>query len=185
VPERAASVIILAEDQEQQNLARRYLLRVDARYQRRLRLLPLPGRQQSGSQYVREQFPKQVRECRRRISRGASCLLIVLTDADERTTREREETLEKVLSGYGQARIGSKERIVVLIPKWQIETWIKCLLGKRVSEDDKTTDQPAVTAREISAAAHTLYAWARPNAKVGTTCVPSLTAALPRWRKIG
>lgn len=178
-----SQVVVLAEDQEHQLLVRRYLQRVDRHYKPpRVRLLPLTSK--CGSQYVREQFPIQVKECRRLLAK-ASCLLVVITDADNLTTRRREQTLHEELKTSGQATVASNEPIAVFIPKWQVETWIKCLLGESVNESDKTTDRPPVKPPQIAEAAQTLFDWARPNAKVSGTCVASLTSALPRWRMLG
>src|ERR1700683_2158587 len=118
--DRIANIIILAEDQEHQNLARRYLLRVNPKNSRRLRLVPLPGSRQGGSQYVREQIPKQVKVCRDTLGRRASCMLIVLTDADNLTTKGREETLHTAVLGDGQSGVKQAEPIILLIPKWQV-----------------------------------------------------------------
>lgn len=184
MPDRIARIIVLAEDQEHQNLVRRYLLRCGHEY-RSFDFIALPGNRGCGSQYVREHFPTQVAKCRETLGRRASCLLVVVTDADNLMTVEREQSLHEELAQTGHSQIQLGEPIVILIPKWQVETWIKCLLGQTVLETDKDTDRPAVDAKETDTAAKTLYEWTRPNARVGTTCVPSLRAALPRWLRIG
>jgi len=176
--ERIANIIILAEDQEHQSLVYRYLLRA-GHNDRGFRKIPLPGNRQCGSQYVREKFPEQVRECRGTLGRRTSCLLVVITDADNLTPAQREETL------LGQCRVVATEPIVILIPKWQVETWIKCALGQVVLEDDRDSDRPPVDSHQIRRAAETIFEWARPGAHVGETCVNSLRAALPRWLRIG
>ncbi len=182
--ERIASIIILAEDQEHQNLVYRYLLRA-GHSDRCFRRVSLPGNRQCGSQYVREQFSKQVSEFRGTLGRRASCMLIVITDADNLTTMQREQTLHAELDRSGSRAVGDQELIVILIPKWQVETWIKCLLGQQVSEDDPHTDRPPVDSAQIKRAAEIAFDWARPGAQLGTTCVDSLRTALPRWRRIG
>jgi hypothetical protein len=185
VADRVANIFILAEDQEQQILARRYIQRASPQIARRIRPIDLPGSKQCGSQYVREQFPIQVKECRSRNGRKASCMLVVLTDADDLTTARREKELHEALADDGQSPVKQEEMIIIFIPKWQVETWIKCLLGEATSEADKKTDQPPVTATQIADAARTLHEWARPHAHIGATCVPSLKKALPRWRRLG
>lgn len=183
MPDRASLVVILAEDQEHQNLVWHYLKHCTA-YKKKMkcvRKLPLPGGRGCGSQYVRQQFPGQVAACRRR---HASNLLIVITDADNLSTAAREQTLLDELSQNNQIPIGP-EAIVILVPKWQVETWVKCLLGQAVQEDDEDTDKPPVTGPQVIAASSTLHDWARPNAQIGATCVDSLRSALPRWQGIG
>lgn len=184
MPDRIATIIVLAEDQEHQNLVRRYLLRCGHGY-RTFRFIPLPGNRGSGSQYVREHFPEQLGKCRETLGRRASCLLIVITDADNLTPAAREQTLHTELQQCGQPPVSTTEPVVVLIPKWQVETWIKCLIGQSVSENDKDIDRPPVDSSQIRIAALILYEWARPNAQPGVTCVASLASALPRWRRIG
>jgi hypothetical protein len=184
VTERVANIIILAEDQEHEILVKRYLQR-SGHNERSVRPVALPGSRQSGSQHVREQFPKQVKECRGTLGRRASCLLIVITDADNLSTMQREQTLHAELERMGVAHLSHTEPIVILIPKWQVETWIKCALGQVMSENDKDSDRPPVNAEQIKLAARTIFEWARPGAQAPATCVPSLLTALPRWQKIG
>jgi len=184
VAERVANIVILGEDQEHVNLVRRYLLRA-GQSDRNFRPVPLPGNRGCGSQYVREQFPGQVAECRMRLGRGALCVLIVLADADHLTTVEREQTLHEELNLAGENAVIPNEPVIVLIPKWQVETWIKCALGQHMSEDDRDTDRPPVSSDDVRESARIIFDWARPSARVGATCVPSLSNAMPRWRRIG
>lgn len=179
----ASQVIILAEDQEHQNLVWHYLKRCTVYRDRmgRVRKAALPGKKGCGSQYVREQFPREVQACR---SRHANTLLIAITDADNLSVDEREQTLHNALAQSTYPAIQESDPVVILIPKWQVETWVKCLLGHTIREDDKTSDQPPVSAREITEAAGILHDWSRPNAPAGATCVDSLRAALPRWGRI-
>lgn len=146
--------------------------------------MPLPGNRGCGSQYVREQFSKQVSACRSTLGRKASCMLIVIADADQLTIAQREQTLHAQLTQSVGPPVVPNEPIIILIPKWQVETWIKCLLGQVMSEDDPNTDRPPVDADQIRRAARTVFDWARPGASVGATCVPSLVTALLSWRRI-
>ncbi len=184
MPEHPSAIVILAEDQEHQNLVWHYLKNCPQyrRKMRDVRKVALPGSQGCGSQYVREQFPKEVAECRKRHLKP---LLIVITDADNLSAVEREQTLHKELAENNHNAVNAAEPIVILVPKWQVETWIKCLVGQTVLESDKNSDRPAVTTQDIVNASRTLHEWARPNAQVGHSCVNSLNAALPRWLRIG
>jgi len=182
--EHASEVVILAEDQEHHNLVW-HSLRNCAQYRRRMgrvRKVALPGSRGSGSQYVREQVPVQVAACR---ARRARTLLLVVTDADNLTAAGREQTLHDELARAGREPVADEEMVIIIVPKWQVETWDRCLLGQPVREDDPDPDRPPVAAGEITTAAGALYDWARPNAAVGATCVESLRAALPRWSRVG
>lgn len=187
MPERVANIIVLCEDQEQQNLIRRYLgcLNLKNLSQKNPRYLSTLGKDGCGSQYVRKQFPKQVAMCRGTLGKKTKCLLIVMTDADNLTVKSREQTLYGELKSVNLTAVTNDEPIVILIPKWQIETWIKCLLGIPMREDDQFSDRPPVQPDQIKTAAVTLFDWTRPNAQIGVTFVPSLRSALPRWLRIG
>ena len=184
MPDHPSTVVILAEDQGHQNLVWHYLRNCAShrRMMGRVRKVALPGSRGCGSQYVREQFPVQVAACH---AQQANNLLIVITDADNLSAVERERTLHSELAKNTHSAITATEPVVILIPKWQVETWVKCLLGQAVAENDPDTDRPPVTAGQIIAASSTLHDWARPHAPIGSTCVPSLRSALVRWVRIG
>jgi hypothetical protein len=186
VPERIANKIILAEDAEQQNLVRRYL--VMCGHSDPFRLVPLPARSSGGSgeKYVREKYAEQVQACRSSVGRRASCVLIVIIDADQAETVHRARQLASELEKAGmQARV-EDEPIVILIPKRHVETWIRALLGNYVDESIDYTKAPykAPTPNEIAEAVSALHEWTRPNAQSGPTSPPSLTTSMPEWKKI-
>ena len=186
MPKRIANKFILAEDVEQQNLVRRYLERCGHTREFRLAPLPCKGIGGSGEKYVRDKYPEQVQACRSSLGINTSALLIVIVDADKRTTDERRKQLADSLSAAGKPPRTDGEPIVVLIPKRHVETWIHALLNELVDEDTDYTKAPynSPTREDIRSAAETLYAWTRPNAKVGPTSPSSLTDSIPEWRKI-
>ncbi|MGH9481924.1 MAG: hypothetical protein ACRD1L_07495 [Terriglobales bacterium] len=172
MPNFPTSAIVLVEDQEQQNLIRRFL---EARGQGWARYAPLPNGQGSGEQYVRQQFPRELENLRARMPR-AQTILIVMTDADRLTTAQRRSQLAGALPG---------EPVVILIPKRHVETWLGALNGHAVNEDDDYHGQFSST-REINAAARALYASSRPNQPQPANCahLPSLLDSLPEWSRI-
>lgn len=76
-------------------------------------------------------------------------------------------------------------RIVLLIPRRHIETWIRCLLSESVNEEQDRKLGPKLEREDLNRACGELYNWSRPYAALGSTCVDSLQIALPEWRKIG
>jgi hypothetical protein len=108
-----------------------------------------------------------------------------MTDADNLSPFERRETLQEELRCQDLPAVADSEPIIIFIPKWQVETWVRCALGSQVEEFDRTTDRPAINAEQIKRAAETIYSWSRTNADIGSTCVPSLRAALSDWARIG
>jgi hypothetical protein len=184
VPDRIANKIILAEDREQQNLVRRYLERC-GHNTRDLRLVALPAKTTGGSgeKYVRDQYVGQVRASRSSRGKRASALLIVIVDADSETTAARASQLSAALNTAGEATLSGHEPIVLLIPKRNVETWIRALLGNAVDEE---TDykKPTPTSVEIRNSADKLYKHTRPGASLPTGHPQSLAHSIPEWRKI-
>jgi hypothetical protein len=185
VPDRIANVVIVVEDQEQQNLAYRYLERCkprltyrECRFER-----PAKGSGGSGEQFVRNRYPAEVKEHRRRVGKGASALLVVMVDADMETTEWRASQLSDALTTASMDGRRDDEPIVLLIPKRHVETWIRALLGNQVDEETDYT-RPTPTTKDIKEAAAKLHEWTRPVANPGPTSPLSLTASLPEWRKI-
>ncbi len=186
--ERVARTIVLVEDKPQQNLVRRYLQRCrgNAYSDRQIDWRPLPAGRGSGEQYVRLEYPKQTRSCRSSLGKRASCLLIVMTDADTRETRKRGEQLSQELMAAEMEPRETAEPIVVLIPKRHVETWIQALLGKEVDEETDYTRAPhsSPSTEQIKRAANRAYDLTRPNTPLDAVRPPSLKASIPEWTKI-
>jgi hypothetical protein len=114
----------------------------------------------------------------------AESLLIVLIDADDDSVEERRRQLNERAQRAGLQTVGSDE-IALLIPKRHIETWIRALLGFNVTEEENCKTNKPPTKDQIRQAAERLFEWSRRNAGVGTSCVPSLSVALPTWQMLG
>lgn len=184
---RIATTIVLAEDETHQNFVRRYLQRLWGRdfNDHKIRWSkPQKGRG-SGEQHVRTEYPKEVKACRS-LGTRVSALLIVIVDADKRTADERRRQLTDSLSAAGIPPRDDADSFVVLIPKRHVETWIRALMQETVDEDTDYTKSSysSPTPEEIKSATETLYAWTRPNAQLGPTSPPSLTASIPEWKRI-
>jgi hypothetical protein len=134
VSERIAEVVIVAEDLRQVNFVRRSLKRVESN--RQVRVVRSPTGRGSGEQFVRQQYSEEVERYRNRSTRRKAALIVV-SDADTNTVAYREQQLENELKSDGRAKRKKSEKIVHLIPKRHIETWILCLNGDSV---DETTD---------------------------------------------
>jgi hypothetical protein len=175
---RVSQVIVLAEDERQQRLIYRYLDRF--KLQRVTRFEPPPSGRGSGEQWVRERYPDSVRAFRRR---HADTALIVMIDADTGDVSRRTRQLESALSGGGLSPRTAEEKIVHLIPKRSIETWILNLSGQPVQEETDFRHAPRADDLIVSAA-QTLFEWTRPNVAIPAFCVPSLQFAIPEITRL-
>lgn len=180
--ERIAEVVVLAEDLNQGNFARRYLIRAghDAR-KVAVRLAP-PGKG-SGEQYVREHYPIEVKYYRHRSSSRSAALLVTI-DADVGAVADREAELAASLARGGEAPRQPADAISLLIPKRNIETWVLCLSNEVVDEVTDYKGRKDIQ-QKIRPAAEIFFDWSRANFVVPTHCVPSLRRGLTEVRRLG
>jgi hypothetical protein len=127
-------VVILCEERQQEVFARYFLVSCGVD-RHRIRINICPKGKMAGEQYVREQYPKEVRAYRSR-SNYQTVGIVVVTDADVRTVAGKFHELEGGLEGDCQAKRQAQERVALLIPKRNIETWIHYLWGESVNETD-------------------------------------------------
>jgi hypothetical protein len=184
--ERVSQVILLCEDETHERLAKAYMKECGHKNLERLVRTFVASRLQQGGNvgWVKTEFPRQLRACRQR-HKKAKTLLVVLVDADNLTVEDRRRQLFDKIESEGLEELGQNDPAALLIPKRHVETWIRALLGESVSEDQVCKTHQKPTREEMRLAAKTLFEWSRPNATPGPTCVASLKAALPEWRKIG
>jgi len=168
-------VAVLAEDERHQGFVRRYLYRLGYSGHD-LYPDPLPSGRGCGEQWVRERYATAVGTYRAR-SKHARTALIVAIDADKAGLGQRRRQFS------GLPRRGDDERIVHLIPKRNIETWILCLSGRQVDEETDYSRDAAVD-DFIATAADRFFEWSRTNAPIPGSCIPSLSAAIPEIRRL-
>jgi len=172
--------IVLAEDQRQVTFVRRFLYRLGYRYHD-VRVEALPGSRGCGEQWVRKQYPQSVAALR---NRHAKTALAVMIDADSKTVEERGRQLSSALAEAGIGLRATDEKIAHFIPKRNVETWVLCLIGQRVDEEQDYKREPNIDHEAIRRAAEEFFEWSRLNAAVPGHCIPSLWAAFPEARRL-
>lgn len=117
----SASIILLCEDQRTNTFVRRFLKSRNFR-SRDINTLPLPFEttQGAGEQWVREQFPKQLRAIRGK----ERTVLLVVTDADVGTTANRRARLDRQCDTNKVRRRQPTDPVIVAVPRRNIETWL-------------------------------------------------------------
>ncbi len=128
-----ARIVILCEDLQQQVFVRHFLIKRGFN-PRRIRTNRVPDGRGSGEQYVRNEYPEQVRAYRRK-PKTEDFSLIVVIDADTKTVQNRFNELDEMLDRNSLKKRQSDEKIAIFIPKCNIETWIHYLQGEIVDED--------------------------------------------------
>jgi hypothetical protein len=127
---RRVRLVILCEDRQQEVFARKFFLSRGFHH-RELEFKTAPGGKGSAEQFVREQYPLEVKTYRRKSTYLSSILLAVIIDADVYTVEQRINQLEITSE---QQRL-PHEKIAIFVPKRNIETWIHYLMGESVDEE--------------------------------------------------
>jgi hypothetical protein len=131
---RYARIIVLAEDRRQWNLVRCYLREIGLVKDDRALRSVLCG-QGSAEQFVRRQYPDELRSLRSR-KYQLNLWLVVVIDADTHSVETRLSQLEEEVRKSGFEPLADTEPVFVLVPKRNVETWIWFLLGNPVNESD-------------------------------------------------
>ena len=128
-----ARVIVLCEDRQHEVFMRTFLVSRGVPT-RRIRVRIAPEGRGSGEQYVRTQYPKEVKTYRSKCNH-LNIALAVMIDADMKKVIDRLNELDASLTAAALNRRQPDEKIGNFVPKRNIETWIHYLQGETVGED--------------------------------------------------
>lgn len=117
--ENYTEIVILCEGRQDEVFLRRFL-KQNGYGHHRVRCRPYPAGSGSGKQFVQAEYAKEVVEHRRRATR-INIALIAMHDCDTRTMEESRAMLEQSAVRH------ANERIALLLPRRNIETWIHFL----------------------------------------------------------
>ena len=115
-----ARIILLSEHQQTDIFVKKFLT-ISGFKMNEIRSRVSPKGKGSGEQWVREQYPKELNE-----SRKQSSALVVVTDADKKTVKQRIDSLDNTCVD-GIDRRKPNEPVAMIIPKRNIETWFAYL----------------------------------------------------------
>lgn len=181
---RSSKVVVLCEDKRTQKFIRSFLQRLSYR-NHELRFTEI--KTGSAEQRVREQYPKEVASLRR--NRFRDQVLITAIDADSLSVKDRLRQFEQSLQHAGLPVRNSEEKIYLLIPRRNIETWIRVLNGAQASEEENYKPPPGGTqAQQFDEksvlAGGRFYELTRQNAPLPNPTVDSLNRAISEARKV-
>lgn len=133
----------------------------------------------SGEQFVREKYPGVLKELRRWKNRG----LIVMSDADTKSTEERKRELNAACDAVGVPARKPGEPVLLAIPKRNSETWYKHLHGTAASECEGKEFKKSDNHDFARAAADRLNEWCFERQRLPAPVLPSLREACEEWRE--
>lgn len=171
-------IILLCEDSQTDAFVRRFLKHRNFR-DRDIRTLPLPHGSQSGEQWVRETYPRELRAIRQ--TQGTS-YLIVVTDADDNSTDARRAQLDKECGRQGVPRRAYGDPAIVIVPRRNIETWLAYLGG---SDVDECKRYPRLRHKgDCADHARHLYRMCHETQRLRDPAPPSLREACEEYRRL-
>ena len=165
------TLVVLCEDEFHQRFATAFLNSVK---------LPAEGRrriERAGSkEMVLKAFPKEVRAAR---NPNVQTRLIVLIDADKLTDAQITAALRERLNDAKVDPDFSKNPVLIVRPRWELENWALSLLGEPVGEDREQGAKEKVGDRGREAAR--VLAEACKEHEQPADSPPSLVAACTEW----
>jgi hypothetical protein len=177
--QRRVQIVILCEDRQQEVFARYFLKKRGFTGPVRAHICPKGS--QAGEQYVRTQYPVQVKAYRGKRN-DLSIGLVVLIDADTGTLAARLNQLASALDEHEEENRRSNEAIAIFVPKRNIETWIHYLQGETVNEEAvyaKFNNNEAVCKTAVEDLADRCYSQSLPE-----DAQPSLQAACGELQRL-
>jgi hypothetical protein len=130
---RRVRIVILCEDRAQQHFFKKLSEQLDHVVLPRIQIAP--AGQGSAEQWVRKQYPTEVRAHRQKSAELIG--LVVGTDGDRFGVDQRKSDLDQALKGADLPLRQDDERIAICVPTWSIETWFAWLCG--LSHVDEAT----------------------------------------------
>ena len=146
--------VLLCEDTQHETLVRRFLER-EGWSTRRLRVERAPGGRGAAEQFVRQRFPDELAAYRSKRGTVEQALIVVL-DGDRHGLGGREAQLNEACVSRGLSVRQPDERVIVLVPTWNVETWLAYLDGQTVDEgraDYPRLPRPRLCRRHVDALA--------------------------------
>jgi hypothetical protein len=131
---RGIRVVLLVEDEVLECFVRRVLLALGFQ-PRDIRVERAPTGRGSAKDWVTKNYPNEVRVHRRKASYQDNIGIVVGTEADEKTVQERCRMLDSALETAGLEIRQPGEKFCLIVPKWNIETWLVNLGGENIDED--------------------------------------------------
>lgn len=173
-----ARITLLCEDSQTDAFVRRFLRRRNFGA-RDVRTLPLPKGRQSVEQWVRRRYPAELRAVRGR--QGA--YLIVVTDADDRSTNDRRAQLDAACAEQGVPLRTGADPVLLIVPRRNVETWLAYLDTGEPVDEEKTYPR-LKRERDCDRHANELFRMCRGARQLDEAAPPSLREACEEYAKL-
>ena len=180
---REAQIVLLCEDRQQQAFVVRFLEAMGRlttrKAKHRLRVERASQGRGAAEQFVRERYPRELKEYRRQRNR-VSVALVVMLDGDAAGVTGRLAQLDAACAEQGIPVRRSDEDVFVFVPTWRIESWF-AWLDDGETIDEERRDYPRLPReRDCRPHAEALADMCR-NRQLRDPAPPSLAAACTEY----
>ena len=173
-------MVVLCEDRQHEVFVRKFLQKMG--WQGSIRTEKAPPGEGSAEQFVKKQFVKELAEYRRNRNR-VSIALVVMIDGDDRGPAERRAELEAACRKKKVPFVDSTERVLIVVPTWEIETWIAYLEKEDRTVNETTNDYPRLSKpRKCQPHVEKLAGMCRKK-QLSESAPPSLLSACDEYNK--
>ena len=152
--QRRVGMAILCEDEQQEVFCRKFLGDMGWNL-RQLRIEKAPPGRGSAKQYVFERYPIELKKYRSKRS-VVNTKLIVMIDGDAVGISDSKEMLKESCRRNSIDPRSDDEAVAILVPTWNIESWLAYLDGQAVDESNSNyprLDKPGLCRRHAKALA--------------------------------
>lgn len=172
---RQVQIEVVCEDSQHEAFVRRVLAGL-GHDRNKLRVTKSPHGRGAADAWVLAQIPRLLREYR---ARHRAYFIVVMMDADRVSAKERLRQLDEICQDQGVEPRRPDERVAVLLPKRNIETWLAYLDGATVDEHSAYPKLPFASGCQPQVSA--LLEGCRKN-QLREPVPPSLTQACSEYR---
>jgi hypothetical protein len=129
---RRVRIVLLCEDSQHEAFVTRFLAGMGWN-KREFYVMKSPTGRGSAEQWVKKEFPDELKVYRQRSQRAASGL-VAMIDADVRDVQDRIDEFKNACVAKQIPFRTNGEAVAIAVPKRNIETWIHYLNGQQVDE---------------------------------------------------
>ncbi|MGO9470159.1 MAG: hypothetical protein ACLQIB_22410 [Isosphaeraceae bacterium] len=183
---RGVRVVLLVEDEALERFIRRAFYAFGFQT-RSVRVERSPKGRGSAKDWVTRSYTEEVGDHRGKARYQENIAVVVGIDADEKTVEKQARKLDTALEGAGLQKRQADEKFCLIIPKWNIETWLVYLSGEALDEDrsDYKNHQSVKKVDYVKVAEEFVRRYR--NWKQGNTTetsLPSMIAAFEEMRRL-
>jgi hypothetical protein len=180
---QATEIVLLCEDKQHERFIRKFLRERNVD-RRRIRSVPLPhALGGDAKKWICDHFPEELKAYRSKAN-NINNILFVVVDVDDETVKKRASALDQACQMRNLPPREKSERVVYILPKWALETWILILDGQILTEDEQVERQHKQKANKVISSVTKTLSVSCKNQIALPQAPPSLIAACAEFQRI-